>query len=295
MRSSGSSGKLTGLSNYYTSLFGPVLDPGEPDVQGVLESLAAAVARDRGPWHAIDLRPLAVDAPEFSALAGALRKAGLAVQTYFCFGNWYARVGGRSYAQYFEGLPSQVKNTVTRKRKQLEKLKSRIVVCLGEAGLEEALEAYERIYAVSWKVPEPYPHFISGLCRNLRRAGLAASGYRVRRRAAGRRADLGRPRWDRIHLQARLRRALRQALGRIDPDRASDAARARHRQGARGRLPDGDDAYKKDWMSARRERWGMVAFNPRTPRGLLEAAWHFGTRATKQTLGAARRLVAPRT
>jgi len=295
MRSSGSSGKLTGLSNYYTSLFGPVLDPGEPDVQGVLESLAAAVARDRGPWHAIDLRPLAVDAPEFSALAGALRKAGLAVQTYFCFGNWYARVGGRSYAQYFEGLPSQVKNTVTRKRKQLEKLKSRIVVCLGEAGLEEALEAYERIYAVSWKVPEPYPHFISGLCRTCAAQGwlrlgivyvdeqpVAAQIWVVHAGIASIYKLAYDERFAKLSAGSILTAHLMQHALDIDKVHEVDYL-------------TGDDAYKKDWMSARRERWGMVAFNPRTPRGLLEAAWHFGTRATKQTLGAARRLVAPRT
>jgi CelD/BcsL family acetyltransferase involved in cellulose biosynthesis len=30
----------------------------------------------------------------------------------------------------------------------------------------------------------------------------------------------------------------------------------------------GDDVYKKDWMSHRRERWGIVAYNPRSPAGL---------------------------
>lgn len=295
MRSSGASGKLSGLSNYYTSLFGPVLDPAEPDAQGVLDALAAAVARDRGPWHTIDLHPLAFDGPEFAALAAALRKAGLAVQTYFCFGNWYANVEGRSYAQYFEGLPSQVRNTVTRKRKQLEKLKSRIAICRDEAGLEEALKAYERIYAVSWKVPEPYPHFISGLCRTCAAQGWLRLGvvYVDEQPVA---AQI----WI-VHagIASIYKLAYDERLAKLSAGSILTAHLMQHALDVdKVREVDyltGDDAYKKDWMSARRERWGMIAFNPRTPRGLLAAAWHFGARAAKQALGAGRRLVAPQT
>jgi CelD/BcsL family acetyltransferase involved in cellulose biosynthesis len=39
----------------------------------------------------------------------------------------------------------------------------------------------------------------------------------------------------------------------------------------------GDDAYKQSWMSHRRQRSGIVAFNPRTLAGL----WGAG----RQTLG----------
>jgi CelD/BcsL family acetyltransferase involved in cellulose biosynthesis len=46
----------------------------------------------------------------------------------------------------------------------------------------------------------------------------------------------------------------------------------------------GDDAYKRDWMSLRRERWGIMAFNLRTPLGLAAAMRHLGARAAKQTL-----------
>ncbi len=40
----------------------------------------------------------------------------------------------------------------------------------------------------------------------------------------------------------------------------------------------GDDAFKSLWMSQRREHWGLLAFNPSTPWGLLSAARHLGGR-----------------
>jgi hypothetical protein len=40
----------------------------------------------------------------------------------------------------------------------------------------------------------------------------------------------------------------------------------------------GDDPFKQLWMSERREHWGLLAFNPSTPLGLLAAARHLGGR-----------------
>jgi hypothetical protein len=46
----------------------------------------------------------------------------------------------------------------------------------------------------------------------------------------------------------------------------------------------GDDNYKRDWMSQRRERWGILALNPRTPLGALAIARHVGGRTAKNAV-----------
>lgn len=287
---------LSGLSNYYTSLFGPVVEPDESDAQKILDTLAAAIARDEIRWDTIDLHPLAVDTPVFPALAQAFRNAGFIVQSYFCFGNWYLQVRDRTYAEYFETLPSQLKNTIRRKKKQLEKLaNARIVVYRDEAGLDEALRAYEQIYAASWKIPEPHPEFIRGLCRTCAESGWLRLGVvYVDGQAVAAQiwivifgiANIYKLAYDERFAKLSAGSVLTTHLMEyvIDVDKVHEVD-----------YLTGDDAYKKDWMSDRRERWGIMAFNPRTPKGLLLALRHLGARAMRRAVDAVRHIVAART
>jgi len=282
---------LSGLSNYYTSLFGPVLDPNEPEVQKTLDTLAAAIAGDEIRWDVIDLHPLDVDTRVFPGLITAFRKAGLLVHTYFCFGNWYLQVRGRSFAEYFETLPPQIKNSVKRKKRQLEKsARSRIVIYRDGAGLDEALRAYEHIYAASWKIPEPYPQFIRGLCHACAEFGWLRLGiiYIDDQPASAQIwivnagiATIYKLAYDERHAKLSLGSILTAHLMEhvIDVDKVHEVD-----------YLTGDDAYKKDWMSDRRERWGIVAFNLRTPHGVLAASRHLGGRAVKRAVDVVHRL-----
>ena len=282
---------LSGLANYYTSQFGPAIEAALPDIQGALDTLAAAIARDTIRWDVVDLHPMATDQPVFSGLATAFRNAGMLAQTYFCFGNWYLQVRGRSYADYYKSLPSQLKNTVKRKKKQFDgHHNSRIVVYRSEAGLDEGINAYEKIYSSSWKIPEPYPEFIRGLCRTCAKAGWLRLGvaYIDDQPAAAQlwivndgTANIYKLAYDEIFARFSLGTILTAHLMEhvIDVDKVNVVD-----------YLTGDDAYKKDWMSDRRERWGIMAFNLRTTRGALAAARHLAARAAKRTINAVRRL-----
>jgi hypothetical protein len=50
----------------------------------------------------------------------------------------------------------------------------------------------------------------------------------------------------------------------------------------------GEDDYKKNWMSERREFWGIAAFNPRSVRGLMQIGQQIGGRAVKNAAGKAK-------
>jgi hypothetical protein len=232
-----------------------------------------------------------VRSAEFSSLVEAFKAAGFVVQTFFSFGNWYLPVNGRSFAEYSESLPSVLKNTLNRKRKKLEKTgRAKTEIVTGGPGLDAAIDAYMKVYLSSWKQPEPYPQFVPGLIRMCAAMGALRLGtiYVDGEPAAAQlwivhegKALIYKLAYDERFGELSVGTILSAALFRhaLDVDRVTEVD-----------YLSGDETYKKDWMSQRRERWGILALNPRTPRGLLAIARHIGGRSVKR---AAASLVKP--
>src|SRR5690606_38293438 len=129
-----------------------------------LDLLIQAIAAETPSWDIIDLRPMDPNHPFYQDLLHALRRARMAVQEYFCFGNWYLDVGGRDYAEYFGGLPGVLRNTINRKTRQLKKSgRARIEILTSPNDTERAIAAWEHVYRASWKLPEAWPGFMPGL------------------------------------------------------------------------------------------------------------------------------------
>lgn len=267
--------KLVALGNYYSPLFSPLTAGPNQPTQEDLNLLAAAIAAERPKWDIVDLHPLETDGALFDGMRAAFRGAGMMAASYFCFGNWYLEVNNRSYREYHDALPSRLRNTIRRKTDRLTNAGSlRVEIVTSDDHLDEAIAAYEQVYTSSWKTPEPYPQFIPGLIRTCAgrgwlRLGLAyidnvpaaaqiwivcegvASIYKLAYDEKFSAESVG------SILTARLMQHV------IDVDRVRQVD-----------FLSGDDPYKKDWMSHRRERRGIIAYNLRTPFGLLGAMRH---------------------
>ena len=274
--------KLRSLANYYSSLFGPVVDPDDPELESLLAVLARAIARDRSGWDEIYLNPLAAEGQSFEALLRALRSEGFLVDRFFSFGNWYVSVGSLTFAQYVEGRP----RTGARQRKKLlPSPRFRFWLVTQPQDVERAMADYERVYRSSWKTDEPYPAFMPGLARRCAEQGWLRLGiaYLDGEPAA---AQL----WIVADATASIfkvaydQRFAKESVGTLLTSLIMEHVIDRDNVAVVDYLT-GDDGYKKDWMSHRRERWGIVAFNPRSLRGLLRAARHFGGRAIRRIGG----------
>jgi hypothetical protein len=274
--------RLTAMANFYTSLFSPVIAAPGPDLQENLNRVASAIAADRPRWDMVDLHPMEEGTPIFKGTLDAFQRAGMSAQSYFCFGNWYLDVNQRTYDEYFDGLPSRLKNTLKRKARQLENAgRLRIDLISGEPGLDQAIAAYEKIYNSSWKVPEAYPEFIPGLIRVCAAQGWLRMGVAyIDGQAAAAQiwivnqgvASIYKLAYDeqfsKLSVGSVLTARLMQQV--IDDDRVREVD-----------FLSGDDPYKRDWMSHRRERRGIIAFNLRTAHGMLAALRHAAGRAWK--------------
>jgi CelD/BcsL family acetyltransferase involved in cellulose biosynthesis len=261
------------LTNYYSALSGPIgPDGGRPDV---CDALALCLSTAPSGRNVIDLHPLSRDASSTRNLQESFLRLGYAAETYFCFGNWYLEVGGRSSREYLESLPGQVRSTLHRKGKKLLSMADVTVsIVTDPSDVDESMDAYERVYKSSWKIDEPYKLFIRGFCRMAAERGwlrlglirlgdvpIAAQLWILYRGTA----SIFKLAYDQAFAEhsagSLLTKTLMQHVIDIDQVHTVDYL-------------CGDDSYKRDWMSTRRERIGLRAIKKASLPGMINLAAH---------------------
>ena len=274
-------GEILSLGNFYTSLYQPYLAAGL-----TVESLARLLEfiRDsNGTVSAMRFAPLDVDGRCYKLLLAATREARLVSFPFFCFGNWHLPVL-TGWTSYISGRPSQIKNTIKRKSKEFQQAGGVLEIISGTDRLEFGIAAYQSVYSSSWKIPEPFPEFIPSLIRMLARNGWLRLGV-----ATLNEQPIAAQIWIVAHGRASIFKLAyhedfkRYSAGTIANCKA-DGACDRFDRVQEVDYLIGDDPYKASWMTHRRERWGIIAYNPRSVYGAIGAVREYLGRRIKPAL-----------
>lgn len=258
--------RVEALGNYYTSLYSPILTPEATELD--LAALLQTATHDHGAAHEIRFYPMDPASPTFVATVAALRAIGWEPFRYFCFGNWHLDVDS-DWKTYLERRAGELRSTIKRKGKKFAAAGGTLEIVTDPAQAEAGIADFIHVYSHSWKKPEPYPDFIPGLIRWLAGQGWLRLGIA---RLDGR--PVAAEIWIVSHGKARIYKlAHDQEYSAYAPGTLLTAHLMRHvvdhDRVSKVDYLIGDDLYKKDWMSNRRERWGVAAYNPRTAVGLM--------------------------
>jgi len=259
-------GRAHSLSTFYTSSYSPVVCSDTPEL--LFTALFQHLAKVER-ISTLTLSPMDSDSPLFVLVHTALARAGWkGIHSYFCFGNWIHELGDASYQAYLAARPSRVSNTITRKTRQfLDADRGQLSIVQDGECLEDAIQQFVAVYNSSWKQEEPYPDFIPHLLR------LSASRGWLRLGIA---SYDNKPVASQVWLVSEgtayiFKLAYHEDFRQLSPGTVLTAYIMEHvieKDGvSRIDYLTGDDDYKKNWMSVRRERHGIAAYNPRTLRG----------------------------
>lgn len=268
------------LSTPYTLCWRPLLAPGL-DGPG-LHQAARAFGRWCRQWPVLVLDALPGDWPALGAWRRGVRAGGMAVRQFQQFGNWHEPVAGRTWDEYLAARPGRSRETLRRKGRLAARDGLRFEAVSDPAAIGPALDAYEAIYARSWKVPEPFPRFNAALLHRAAALGAARLGV----------AWLGgvvvaAQYWTVSDGVATVMKLAHDGAHKaLSPGTLLTAHMVRLLLAERVATLDfgrGDDPYKQSWATQRRQHVGLLLANPRRPRGLLALL--------RQDAGRARRLL----
>lgn len=256
---------LASLTNFYSSDFAPIANVGSSN--GFADLLHAMSAAGKRP-QAFDLAYIE-DGDAFNGLCNAFTDQRYAVFPYVKTTNWYEPISpGSCSADYLAARPGKLRSTLERRTRKLARdHQYDIRIVTAGAELDAAIADYETIYAKSWKEPEAYPGFTAGLMRT-----AAAQGWL----RLGLLSVDGNPAAAQLWITQRrvahiFKLAYDPAFKAYSPGSILTAKMADYAidtDGVTGiDFLNGDDAYKRDWMTEKRIRRGILAIDSTCLKG----------------------------
>ena len=269
------------LGNYYTSLYTPLLSDDSDTF--ALRHLLATATRDHGGAHVMRFAPMDPESLAYKALLNELRAIGWIPFKFLCFGNWFLNVND-GWEGYLKKRSPNLRSSIKRRCKKFSDEGGTLEIVTKSDKFEQGIAAFQEVYSASWKIPEPYPDFVPSLIRLLCSKGMLRLGI-----AWLHEKPIAAQLWIVGQEKASIYKvAYHEAFASFSPGTVLTSHLLQH-------VIDedhvkevdfliGDDKYKQIWMSNRRERWGIIAYNPRTLIGFASLLKETLGRATKFTI-----------
>jgi len=250
----GNQGSLSSLNTNFTTLYSLLIaNNGQQDA--ILACLADGLSQM--PFQPIRFEPIDTNDGNMIKLRQSMECCGFQSHPYFRFYNWMHPLNGQSFDEYMAERPTNLRNTIKRKQRKLEREHNYEIRLYKDADIDQALVDYDAIYTASWKANEFFSDFTPGLVKSLSLLGWSrlAILYINEQPIA---AQI----WFVVHGKANIYRLvfdenwksyspgsiLTQYLMRyvIDTDKVTEID-----------FLTGNERFKQDWMTIRRERIGI--------------------------------------
>ncbi len=220
------------------------------------------------PLDYLQIDPIAEDDSNLLLLEKMMESSGYTCQRHHRFYNWFHRTEGQSFADYMASRPARVRNTVTRKQRKLEREHGYDIRFFSGDDLQQAMVDYHTVYDASWKAKEQFVGFVEGLAEQFSQQGwlrlailyvdkkpVAAQFWFV----AHGKASIFKLVYDQAWMRYSPGTILTAYLLRyvIDIDKVEEID-----------FLTGNDAYKQEWMSQRRDRFKLCCFIKTTSNNL---------------------------
>ncbi len=262
---------LGSLTTPYTTAYAPLIDPALDGT--AVGRIGYAVGRACRAYGTVRLEALDPHWPGFESFRLGLQRASMTPHVYQHFGNWFEPL--TDWATYLAARPGSLRETIRRKSLAAARDPAIRIECIRTLdALGPGIEAFEAVYARSWKEPEPYPAFNRALLPLLMAEGQLRLGimwlddrpiavqYWTVHHGIGTVLKLAHDEIAKTRSAGTVLTAwMIKRLIEDDGTRALDFGR-------------GDDDYKRLWASERRQRMGLLLTNPRRLSGLMAAARH---------------------
>jgi len=259
------------LSRWYGLAWRPIVD-----APSLLEPLLREAARR---YDRLALHPL--DTKDAAQIADKLQEAGWQVFRDRVSTNWTIDVAGKSFAEFWQERPGQLRNTAARRMRRYP-----LDITLHRAFDEAAWREYEAIYADSWKPAEGSMPFLRALAEQEGAAGALRLGIAKDGHGRAIAAQL----WLVENGVATIHKlAHREGAKAISPGTILSHAMFRAAiDGDRVRRIDfglGDEPYKAEWMDTANPVYRIDAYRPGSLRGLAGIGRERAARLVRRVRG----------